>query len=80
MLPLYDKYKKKESFNDSLDIACRFGKLIIHSIECAGEQVINRKSSKPDKNACEKCFNSKTKLKFMIVSEEWTVFYLLKIT
>ena len=57
LLPLYDKYKRKDSVNDSLNIACNFGKWSIHSIECTGEQVSNRKSLRPDKKACEKCFN-----------------------
>ena len=57
LLPLYDKYKRKDSVNDSLYIACKFGKWSIHSIECTGELVSNRKSLQPDKKACEKCFN-----------------------
>ena len=39
LLPLYDKYKKKDSVNDSLYIACKFGKWSIHSLECTGEEV-----------------------------------------
>ena len=56
-LPLYDKYKRKDSVNDSLNITRNHGKWSIHSINCTGELVKNRKSLRPDKEACEYCFN-----------------------
>ena len=43
--------------NDSPNITCNHDKWSIHSIDCNGEQVRNRKSLHPDKKACENCFN-----------------------
>ena len=57
LLPLYDKYKRKDSVNDSLNIIRNYGKWSIHSINCTGEQVNNRKGLCPDKKACGYCFN-----------------------
>ena len=56
LLPLYDKYKRKDSVNDSINIIRNHGQWSIHSINCMGEQVNNRKSLRPDKKACEYCF------------------------
>ena len=57
MLPLYNKYKKKDDINDSLNITCNHGIWSIHSTSCTGEQVNNRSSLRPDKKACDNCFN-----------------------
>ena len=57
MLPLYDKYKRNDDVNGSLNIIHNHGKWSIHSINCNGEQVNNRKSLRPDKKACKYCFN-----------------------
>ena len=59
-MPLYEKYKKKDDVNDSLNIQCSNGSIwSIHSINCTGEQVNNRSYLCPDKEACENCFNCK---------------------
>ena len=49
LLPLYGKYKRKDDVNGSLNIIRNHGKWSIHSINCNGEQVNNRKSLHPDK-------------------------------
>ena len=57
LLPLHDKYKRKDCVNDSLNIIRNYGKWSIHSINCIGEQVNNRKSLHPDKRGLNKYFN-----------------------
>ena len=70
LLPLYDRYKRKDSVNDSLYIVYKFGIWSIHSLECTGEEVNNRKSLRPDKKAREKCFNFPSIEKYVFASEE----------
>ena len=57
LLPLYNKYKRKDSVNNSLNIIHNHGRWSMYSINCTGKQVKNRKSLHPDKEACEYCFN-----------------------
>ena len=68
LLPLYDKYKRNDDVNSSLNIIRNHGKWSIHSINCNGEHVNNRKSLRPDKRACKYCFNysSIEKVRFRI--------------
>ena len=43
--------------SDNTKIIYDDGKWSIHSINCTGEQVKGRKSSRQDYKACEPCFN-----------------------
>ena len=40
-----------------IDIICKNGVWSTHSIDCSGEEVKSRISGRPDKHACDKCFN-----------------------
>ena len=57
LLPIYQKYKKNDQINGSIKILCNDGNWSIHSIECTGEEVRGRKSSRTDYKACTACFN-----------------------
>ena len=59
LLPLYEKYKREDDVNASLNIQCSNGIWSIHSMNCTGEQVNNRSCLRPDKKACVNCFNCK---------------------
>ena len=59
LLPLYEKYKREDVVNNSINIQCSNGIWSVHSINCTGEQVNSRSSLCPDKKACENCFNYK---------------------
>ena len=81
LLPLYEKHKKKDDVNDSLNIQCTNGIWSIHSINCTGEQVNNRSCLHPDKKKHMKIVSTVNILKmFVFVLGGCQKFYVLRIT
>ena len=68
LLSLYAKYKMEDQITPAIQIRCNNGVWSTFSIDCTGEKVIGRQSSRYDKTACDACFNypSLSKLKFRI--------------
>ena len=57
LVNLYNKYKKLDNLNKQISIVFRDRKWSVHSVNCTGECVLNRKSQRKDKKACDACFN-----------------------
>ena len=56
-MPLYARYKKDDHMIGSTKIIYNDGNWSIHSIDCTGEQVKGRKSSRQDCKSCKPHFN-----------------------
>ena len=57
LLQLYNKYKKRETFNESNYIHHEKGVWSTHSVECTNEAIRKRASKHIDKLTCNNCFH-----------------------